>query len=222
MSDHQNFRSAFNGFNREDVVRYLEYLNSKHASEISQLNSEIEYLRTQSGVTSTPDAGWSLNPILEHQTAQIEALSASFEEKDAKIAQLTAETEALKAEVDELKGEVSRKDAELEALTAECEQLRQQKPVSASRTEEELEIYRRAERVERRAKERAELVYHRVNGTLADATCKVEDAAVLIGEMSEKVLGHLNELQAAVTGSKQALKDAADTMYSLRPDPEDE
>ena len=33
MAAPQNFRSAFNGFNREDVVHYLEYLNSKHQNQ---------------------------------------------------------------------------------------------------------------------------------------------------------------------------------------------
>ena len=28
MSTPQNFRSAFNGFNREDVVHYLEYISA--------------------------------------------------------------------------------------------------------------------------------------------------------------------------------------------------
>lgn len=214
MSEQQNFRTAFGGFNREDVVRYLEYLNSKHASEISQLTAEIEYLRSQSGSEPVSEPVLPANPIFEHQVAQIQELTDLCVEKDASIAQLTSENEALKAEI-------SRKDAELKALKAENEQLRQSKP-AASRMEEELEVYRRAERVERRAKERAELVYHRVNGTLADATCKVEDAAVLIGEMSEKVLSQLSQLQAAVTDSKAALKDAADTMYALRPEPEDE
>ena len=214
MSEQQNFRTAFSGFNREDVVRYLEYLNNKHASEISQLNSEIEYLRSQSGAESISDSVLPANPIFEHQSAQIQELTDLCTEKEASLAQLTAENETLKAEI-------SRKDAELEALKAENEQLRQSKP-AASRMEDELEVYRRAERVERRAKERAELVYHRVNGTLADATCKVEDAAVLIGEMSEKVLSQLSQLQSAVTDSKAALKDAADTMYALRPEPEDE
>jgi chromosome segregation ATPase len=214
MSEQQNFRTAFSGFNREDVVRYLEYLNNKHASEISQLNSEIEYLRSQSGAESISDPVLPANPIFEHQAAQIQELTDLCTEKEASLAQLTAENETLKAEI-------SRKDAELEALKAENEQLRQSKP-AASRMEDELEVYRRAERVERRAKERAELVYHRVNGTLADATCKVEDAAVLIGEMSEKVLSQLSQLQSAVTDSKAALKDAADTMYALRPEPEDE
>ena len=216
MAEQQNFRTAFSGFNREDVVRYLEYLNSKHASEISQLNSEIEYLRSQAGMAPA-DTSDLANPLLEQQAAQIKELSALFSKKDESMTQLTEEAEALKAEVAALKETVSQKDAEIAALTAENEQLRQSKP-AASRTEEELEIYRRAERVERRAKERAELVYHRVNGTLADATCKVEDAASIIGSMSEKVLSQLSELQAAVTGSKAALKDAADTMYALRPE----
>ena len=43
----QNFRSAFNGFNREDVVRYLEYINAKHAAQVSQLTSEADYLRSK-------------------------------------------------------------------------------------------------------------------------------------------------------------------------------
>ena len=39
MATPQSFRSAFNGFNREDVVHYLEYLNAKHASQLDQLNN---------------------------------------------------------------------------------------------------------------------------------------------------------------------------------------
>ena len=47
MSAPQNFRSAFNGFNREDVVHYIEFLNSKHAAELNQLRTENEELREQ-------------------------------------------------------------------------------------------------------------------------------------------------------------------------------
>ena len=45
MSAPQNFRSAFNGFHREDVVRYLEYINNKHLAQVNQLTSELEGLR---------------------------------------------------------------------------------------------------------------------------------------------------------------------------------
>ena len=44
MASFQNFRSAFNGFNREDVVRYLEMINNKHNAQVNQLNTEIQTL----------------------------------------------------------------------------------------------------------------------------------------------------------------------------------
>ena len=47
MTAPQNFRSAFNGFNREDVVKYLEYINSRHHAQVNQLTGENDYLRQQ-------------------------------------------------------------------------------------------------------------------------------------------------------------------------------
>ena len=43
MAELQTFRSAFNGFNREDVVRYIEYLNTRHNDQLAQaLNKTVE------------------------------------------------------------------------------------------------------------------------------------------------------------------------------------
>ena len=70
------------------------------------------------------------------------------------------------------------------------------------------------------ARERAEQMYNQANAVLADATVKVDDAAAVISQMSDKVMGELAELQSAVSGSKQALKDAAATMYAIRPSTE--
>ena len=41
MNDPKTFRSAFNGFNREDVVHYIDYLNTQHSNQINQLNSQL-------------------------------------------------------------------------------------------------------------------------------------------------------------------------------------
>ena len=178
----QNFRTAFNGFHREDVVRYLEYLNSKHTSEINQLNSEVEFLRSK----------------LEN-------------------AQPSEEFVALEAERDDLK-------TQLEAITARCEELEaalaaaQTAPAEAAvDPAQELEAYRRAERTERMAKERAELVYHQINGVLADATVKVDSVSTQISGMADQVMSQLTQLQVAIGNSKQALKEAASTMYAIRP-----
>ena len=47
MAELQTFRSAFNGFNREDVVRYIEYLNTRHNDQLAQLNNELAQVREQ-------------------------------------------------------------------------------------------------------------------------------------------------------------------------------
>ena len=165
MAVSKNFRTALGGFNRQDVVRYIQYMNNQHSAELEQLNSQL-------------------------QLAQ---------EKQNDSSELLAQLEAAQARCTEL-------EAQLEGAG-------QGVPV----TGDELEAYRRAERAERLAKERAEKVYHRVNGVLADATVKVDQAAATIGGLSDQVMAQLAQLHGAVSGSKQALQDAVDTMYALRP-----
>ena len=182
MTAMQNFRSAFNGFNREDVVRYIEYINSRHTTEVNQLKSELDLL--QNRVESIPD---------------VDALAAE-------LAELRAQRDQLLEKVSQLEEQVTAPAPVVVAA-----------PASAFSAEQELEAYRRAERMERVARERAEQVYHQANAALADATVKVDAAALEISRMSDAVLTQLNGLQAAVNSSKQALTEASETMYTIRP-----
>ena len=116
MEQPNQFRSSFNGFNREDVVRYMEFINNKHASQVAQLTNELEYLR---GKQDTLDAG---------RVSQLE--------KDLSAAQ--AENDALKQRIAELEKQLAGR------------------PEAPAPNQSELEAYRRAERVERTAKERAQ------------------------------------------------------------------
>jgi outer membrane murein-binding lipoprotein Lpp len=189
MSAPQNFRSALNGFNREDVVRYLEYINNKHTTQVNQLNSEIDYLRTR--VESIqPDIG-----LIEER----DALRSQVQELEARCAQLQQQLSAAPQAAP-----VSAEPVSNEAAPV----------VTAS---DELEAYRRAERTERLAKERAELIYHQVNGVLADATVKVDGIATEIGTMADQVMAQLTQLQTAVSGSKKTLQEAVSTMYAIKP-----
>ena len=207
----QTFRSAFNGFNREDVVRYIEYLNAQHASEINRLNSELNYLKNQES-QEAPEA--ESQELVEQQAARIRELFDRCKEQEDTIAGLTAQLNDARVLADAALNEKVR-------LTADLDQALQQQISYKSRMEEELEAYRRAERIERMARERAEQMYNQANAVLADATVKVDDAATMISQMSDKVMGELSQLQNAVSGSKQALKDAAATMYTIRPNTEE-
>ena len=177
MSEIFNFRSAFNGFRREDVVHYIEYLNTKHTAEINQLNTELAQVREQS--------------CASEQVAQLQAQLAAAQEIN-----------------DQLQARITELEEQCTAPAA---------PVAQCSITQELDAYRRAERAEREATERAELIYRRANGALADATVRVDEAFVQIGDLTDKVNTQLQQLQQAVTDSRQALADAATSLATIAP-----
>lgn len=210
MAAQQNFRTAFNGFNREDVVHYIEYLNSKHTAEVNQLRSEVEFLRGKINPEATEE------PQDDRVQALEEEVRTLREEKEAMEALLNEATAAGTEIADQLNAAVAERDS----LAQQLEEARSQKTTFESRTADELAAYRRAERAERMAQERAEQMYRQASGVIADATVKVNEAADQIGDLSESVLAQLAQLQAAVAGSNNALKTAAATMYTIRPETE--
>ena len=165
MASVKNFRTAFSGFNREDVVRYIEYINNKHKSEIEQLNTQLQVAK---------DA-------LEKVDNQ--ELTAKLEAAEARIAELEAQLAAGAA-------------APAPASAPTCD---------------ELEIYRRAERAERLARERAAQIYAQANAALADTTVKVEAISDNMNDLTEQFSAKLQE------GKKQ-LQDAVAALYAIRPD----
>lgn len=163
MAVMQNFRSALGGFNREDVVRYIEYMNHQHNSEVEQLNTQLQTAKEALAQAQSQSAG-------ELQTRLEEALAkcAALEEKLAA-------------------GQVGQ-------------------PAGS-----ELEAYRRAERAERMAQERADRIYEKANAVLAEATEKVEAAAQDMDAVVE-------ELSARMASSKAQLQNAVAAMYAIRPE----
>ena len=87
MAQQQNFRTAFNGFNREDVVHYLEFINAKHTAQVNQLTAENEQLREkletlpeEDLVASLQEECASLRAQLEEALAEKAALEAQLEQ----------------------------------------------------------------------------------------------------------------------------------------------
>lgn len=158
----QHFRSAFNGFNRQDVVRYIEYLNNQHNSQIEQLNTQLQAAKTSAG-------------------------SDLQEQLDAALA----------------------KCAQLEAQLA---------AVPAGSTQQELEAYRRAERAERTAQERAQQICTQANAILADATVKAEAASARIAELAEQTNAQLQAYQGAISGSQALFQDTVAALYAIKPE----
>ena len=83
MTDNKTFRSALNGFNREDVVQYIAYINNKHTSQVNQLTTEIQALTAELA-----------------QLRQQPDYSAELAESQAKCASLEQELEQLRSQTD--------------------------------------------------------------------------------------------------------------------------
>ena len=200
MASSQNFRTAFNGFNREDVVHYLEYINTKHTNQLNQLTAENESLRTR--LESLPDP--------ESQRLLVESL----EEKCRNLNTQLEEASARQADLERQLAAAQSRCAQLEQAAVQPAQPEGTLSPTAS---DELEAYRRAERIEREAKERSELVYYQANNVLTQTTAKVDSISADITQMADQVMRQLTQLQAAVSSGKQALQDASSIMGTIRP-----
>lgn len=191
-----NFRSSLHGFNRQDVANYLEYLNNRHAAQVNQLNTDLEALRRQA---EAPAEG-PQRTALEARCRELEQqLEAARKERDEALAQREAAEQKLAS---------ARQDRE-EALLRSCGE-----KLEANR---ELEAYRRAERTERMARERAEQVYSETGTVLTQASNRIEAALRQMTGISQQVTGQLDTLQTAIASSRLALQDAAQTIDKLKP-----
>lgn len=101
MAAFQNFRSALNGFNREDVVRYIEFINTKHNTQLNQLNTEIQSLQDQ------------LDSLQSSHAAQ-DDLAVQLEDAQAQNTALTLELEELRLQLEQAANR-PQTDSELEA-----------------------------------------------------------------------------------------------------------
>ena len=65
MAATQRFRSAFNGFNREDVVNYIEYLNNQHTAQLEQLNNQLREARGEVSADALAELQGRLDTALQ-------------------------------------------------------------------------------------------------------------------------------------------------------------
>ena len=164
----QYFRSAFRGFNREDVVRYIEYLNKQHNAQIAQLKSQLQALK---------EAG----------------------------------------DCDTLREELAAANARCAELEAALERATDGHPV-VSATAEELEAYRRAERAERLAMDRAGQIYAQANAVLADATLKAEEASAGLSDIAQQITDQFASYQHSIQTTRDTLQEAVTALYSIKPE----
>lgn len=78
-----SFRKSFKGFNREDVVQYIQYLRSQHEAELAQLKTENQHLQDKLQAMEdlpSPEEIDQLKQQLEELQAHCAELEAQLQE----------------------------------------------------------------------------------------------------------------------------------------------
>lgn len=86
----QNFRTAFHGFNREDVVRFLETATARHTAEVNQLRDEIARLEGDLSLLRMRSGDGASQEELEALQAENARLKAQVEELETQLTEPAA------------------------------------------------------------------------------------------------------------------------------------
>ena len=206
MADIFNFRSAFNGFNREDVVHYIDYLNTTHENLVKQLQADLANAQQEPEVISLPQDNTELASLRE-QCAQQETLLAAMNAEKESLMNRCIQLEAALAAQKDVAAVVAPVVTPVAAPKA---------PLSAY-TDEELAAYRRAERVEREATDRAQNIYRQLNSLLGDATSQTNVAVSNLDSITEQVTNQLAELRNSLLSNQSYLEKTAADLLAMQP-----
>ena len=109
MNEPQTFRSAFNGFHREDVVNHIAYMTTKHDSQLKELRSENDSLRTElddlrarlDDDTAAQDRAAELEQVLEGKEAELNSVREELEPANQLLNEQAEQLAALREELEE-------------------------------------------------------------------------------------------------------------------------
>ena len=96
----QSFRTSIGGFNREDVVRYIEYINNRHASQVGQLKTDLEMLQSElTAAQAAAEGKQDLAVQLEAANSRIAALEQELADANTKLENISDQPQT-QAELD--------------------------------------------------------------------------------------------------------------------------
>lgn len=181
----ETFRTSLNGFNRTDVVQFIQKMTTNHEKELKTLREENE------------KSSEALE-LLRDDSARLEAQNAELTEKlaalEAQNAELTAQLEA----------------AQAAAPTPAAAPAAPAAPVAAQIAEHELAAYRRAEGMERKARERAEATTKLLKGVFAKATVRLNAGSEEFSAAMEKFRADYEHLQQLLADAKSVFDASTD------------
>ncbi len=185
----KQFRSALHGFNRIDVVNFVESINSEHEKTVHTLQKENSALTMQAA------------KLLEENAA----LASRVAELNDQIAELQRSGPEPEAEPEP---ETDLDDMEVEAEPADV-------PSEPTTMELELAAYRRAEAVERGAVQRANALYQQMSDVCAGLNSRMVASDEEICLLYTELAATLDRMKEALADLKLVFDEAPGQILAL-------
>lgn len=223
--DNHIFRSAFSGFNRQDVMDYIEKTQKQSEDRIAGLESRLEELpAVRQELDERTAERDELQKQLEEMTIRCnharnnwdaqsqakEAFRQDVTQRDATIRDLTAENQRLQRQVAALEGQ-------MQDLRREKEQLAQLELDARRRSEDllsaaggqaqalEAEAQKQAGAITAQARRQAEETIAQANERAGDLLQEAEDRLAAFTEQYDRILRSFQTIAAHVSGEVQKL-----------------
>lgn len=199
----QNFRSALHGFNRDDVVRFLEQNTIQHEQDLHQKEAEINRLQTE-----LDEANEAIK-VMTEENARLHELIAGTNQQDEATVQIEDAFEF------EVPGDNSEPADPLDAPITPA--IADQTPPEEREeiTKMELNAYRRAEMTERIARERAAAVYDQISNVFEQSSVKLTDTHQDMDIMAATIQENLRQLEAMLDNLRAVYAETNDAFRSV-------
>lgn len=219
MSDFSKFRTAVSGFNRTDVVNYIESTSIEHQKALRKLTDERDKLAAENARLQVELAG--LQKRLEQAQADNDALSGQVNTLAQEGAELAEQLKKSEEARQELLTRPVPQPAEPEEPTPqpeepETEAAPEEPAQEPSLTEKELTAYRRAEQTERNAAVRARRIYAQLSNLCEDARTRYMDSGEEIAALAADLSTGLSRLQDAFAEVQVIFDDAQNAFDDMQ------
>ncbi len=184
----EHFRTALHGFNREDVITFVEENALAQEKQRRQWEEETAQLRKQ---LEEARNGSPASPAQTVKPSEDNEIWQKCEALDAENRLLQMENERLQEALAEAR---ATHPSQAEPAGKEIETLRDQ----------ELEAYRRAEQVERVARERAAEIYRQLGQTLNCARAQFNAKEGELARLGQGLQEHIEQMRQTVNSLQQS------------------
>ncbi len=219
MSDFSKFRTAVSGFNRTDVVNYIESTSIEHQKALRKLTDERDKLAAENARLQVELAG--LQKRLEQAQADNDALSEqvnTLAQEGAELAEQLKKSEEARQELLIRPAPQPEEPAEPapQPEEPETEAAPEEPAQEPSLTEKELTAYRRAEQTERNAAVRARRIYAQLSNLCEDARTRYMDSGEEIAALAADLSTGLSRLQDAFAEVQVIFDDAQNAFDDMQ------